>query len=278
MKIVLKIIICIAVVFLYACEYETLPTYSGVDNVYFSYAAVGGGGSVVDSTSIMFGYDMIPRADSLITIGVRILGSVTDYPRPVDFVLEQRSTAQLGIDVELLHDRSVVPAGSINGRIVIKLINNESLENGASLTAAIRLIENEHFKVDYTFSERFRANSNFWNYNATRYRVWYNNNNERPNMWTPGAFESSFTHAFGSYSREKFRLMCEVLPGCSWEYFTYGPNETPLSVFDRNFPTALLTGWSRAFHAYLENYKEVHGEPLRDENGEEIRSGTAFNT
>ena len=276
-----------ASLFQYACEYEPLPTYSGVDNVYFFYAAVGLSGTPVDSSSIMFGYDLIPKTDSVIYIMVRILGSVKDYPRTVSFTLdEERSTAQLGRDVELLslndddvlssagaNASGVVPAGGVIGLIAIRLFNNESLADGASLVAALKLVENEHFKVDYTYSERFRGVSQARNYNATRYRVWFNNNNERPNMWTPATYESEFTRAFGVFSREKFRLMCEILPGCSWDYFSYGPGQRPEDVFSDNFPVALLMGWSRTLRFYLEYYEELNGEPMLDENGLIITSG-----
>jgi len=260
--------------FLSACEYETLPTYSGIDNVYFEYASVVGSSSVVDSTYVMFGYDLMPKTDSLIVILVKTLGYVKDYDRPVSFIFEEdRSTAQLGKDVVLYPELSMVPAGSTIGIIAIRVFNNESLNDGASLVAALRIVENEHFKADYTYSEVFRTSPRYRNYDATRYRVRFNNDNERPNMWTPAAYETELTNSFGHYSREKFRLMCEILPGCSWAYFTYGPGQTPKEVWDKNFPIALQTGWSRTLHFYLEYYKEVNGEPLLDENGEEITSG-----
>ena len=282
MKKISKIIICLAAVFLYSCEYETLPTYSGEDNIYFYYAAAtisqSNPPALVDSTTVMFGYDLKPKTDSLIVIIVRVLGSVTDYDRPVSFILEGNSSAQAGKDVILYPELSFVPAGSINGIIVIRVFNNEALLDGSSLVARLRLVENEHFKVDYTVSERFRGVAAARLFNAICYRVSFNNTNERPNMWTAAHYESQFTTSFGKYSREKFRLMCEILPGCTWEYFTYKPDEDPKDVFTTNFPIALVTGWSKTLYYYLEYYKEVNGEPLRDENGEEITSGSAYIT
>jgi hypothetical protein len=268
-----KTLAAASLLFLYACEYETLPTYSGIDNVYFRFAY---DGSLVDSTTVMFGYDLKPKTDSIVLIGVKAMGAVTDYNRPVSFELdESKSTAKLGRDVLLVPQVSMIRAGSTTGYVCIVVFNNEMLSDGNSLVAALRIVENEYFKADYV-RNRSRFTGRNSNMVATEYRVRFNNTNERPNMWTPAARENDFNNAFGPYSREKFRLMCEILPGCSWEYFTYGPDESPSTVFTRNFPMALVTGWARTLHFYLQYYKEVHGEPLLDENGKEITSGAAF--
>jgi len=272
--------------FLYSCEHETLPTYSGIDNIYFNaydpvrlndfpnFLTVKSGSDSINTlfSSVKFGYDPVIKTDSVISLMVKVLGSVTDYDRPVNFILSDSwSSAQLGKDIELLTDRSFVPAGSITGNIYIKLHNSEWLNDNEHI-ATLRLAENEFFKTDYTRT-RFTSINRDEKFMSTQFLVQFDSMNETPNLWAHSTYGANISLFFGKYSRVKFAAMCEVLPGCTREYFTYEPDENPQTVFLERFPTGLMTGWARGFYLYLLYYEEINGEPLLDENGEEVKNG-----
>jgi hypothetical protein len=275
MKKYIFITIASALLFFCSCEHESLPTYSGVDQIYFAYVDTTLI-AVVDSVTVNFGYDVVPKADSTISIPVRVMGNIVDYDRPVNFILVSTSTAQQGRDVELLTDRSFVPAGKNKGNIYIKLYNTENL-NDKSLLASLCLVENEYFKADYRFTP-YRSLNKEGKIIGTQCRIRFENTNEMPNMWANPSTKSYFDMVFGTYSRAKFTLMCQILPGCTREYFTYELDEDPQKVFSARFPMGLLAGWARGLSTYLATYKNEHdGVPLYDENGREITSGNMFN-
>jgi hypothetical protein len=253
-----------------ACEQETLPTYNGQNEVYFRYASETTASYVVDSSLIRFGYDTKIKDDSIIRIKVRVMGEVVDYDRPVNFILvDTSSTAKPGGDIDLLLDRSFVPAGKIDGEIVVKIKNTANLNN-KYLKAGLRLVENEYFKVDYKKTLHSAIN-NAGNIVATEYRVVFDNASEMPNLWA--FYETSrFAMFFGAYTDKKFRLLCEI-GGFDRDYFTYIPPQTASAVFTERFPTAIVTMVCRLMNRYLIEYEATHGEPLREDNGQIMEMG-----
>jgi hypothetical protein len=261
-----------ALCFLYSCEYELLPTYSGQDQIFFRYADEGMAINRVDSTVIKFGYDPEMKTDSTIRIGVQVMGAVTDFDRRVNFIMvDSSSTAKPG-DVELLHDRSMLPEGTNIVYISIKLHNTDAL-NDTMLLASIKLVENEFFKADYEISSRFSATEREQK-NAVRFRVWFDNSSDVPNMWF--TYARRFNSFFGPYSRVKFDFMCQVIPGASREYFTYLPDEDPGTAWRERFPMSLMGAWARRLNTALAEYEREHGAPLLDENGNEVRGSTTY--
>ena len=263
-----------AALIMYSCEYETHPTYHGEDQVFFWWAADRNRSNYRD---ILFGYDRTPKDDSTILIPVTAMGTVAEYDRPVSFKYVTVTTAVEGRDFVLLPEISVVRAGATTGVIAIKLFNTDLLVD-STLRIMLELVENEHFKADYIRGEFFSDSwSSLSTMRATRYGVYFDSKSDRPNLWTPAGQQETLDYWFGTYSRAKFDLMCEELPGCSWEMFTYNPLPIPYEIFTDRFPVAVLSGWGRALHFILEERKrENDGIPLYDENGMEIRSGSSF--
>jgi hypothetical protein len=65
--------------------------------------------------------------------------------------------------------------------------------------------------------------------------------------------------------------------GLNREYFTYDPEtETASTVFGARFPIALAMGWATAFNRYLEEYKQIHGEPMYEEDGSEMKGSASW--
>jgi hypothetical protein len=254
-----------------ACDHETLPTYSGQNEIYFRYAGEAEAINVVDSALIRFGYDTKIKDDSIVSIKVRVMGDVVDYDRPVNFILvDTSSTAKLESDIDLLLDQSFVPAGKIDGQIVVKLKNTSNLDH-KYLKAGLRLVENVHFKVNYKKTLHSAIN-NAGKIVATEYRVIFDNASEMPNLWA--FYESRFLMFFGTYTDKKFRLLCET-GGFDRDYFSYDPaTQNPSTVFNDRFPISIVSMACRLMNRYFIEYEATHGELLLEDNGEKMEMGS----
>ncbi|MDR1737403.1 MAG: DUF4843 domain-containing protein [Candidatus Symbiothrix sp.] len=256
-----------------ACEYEPLPTYKADNNIYFSYADEVYSDRVIDSTFVRFGYDKVPKTDTLIGISVKVQGAIVDYDRPVSFTwIDSLTTSQIGYDVELLPDISYVPAGSDKGTIYVRFFNTEVLTD-TFLTVGLQLVENKYFKVDYTQTRHSSINKT-GKINSTHYRLYVDNSNEAPNYWVLKQKECD--DIFGAYSRKKFALLCELFK-FDRDYFSYDTSwssSTISSVWGERFPSMLTIGWSRAFNFYLDEYKiNNNGNYITEEDGSEMTGG-----
>ncbi|MDR3246311.1 MAG: DUF4843 domain-containing protein [Prevotellaceae bacterium] len=266
---ILPILLFAAAVF-NACEYETLPVYSGKDQVYFSYADAAYGVSyVIDSTTVHFGYDVVQKADTTVTVAIKVMGSVADYDRPVDFIIiDSLSTAVLGRDVELLKDKSFITANKATGIITVKLKNTENL-NDTVLKVAFKLVENDYFKADYE-KTIYSSLNNEGKIVSTRYSILFDNSSDMPNFWAHATYAVRFNMFFGAYSTKKFITLCELFH-FDWDYFTYpqGSTSSQLStLFNARFPSSATLAWARAFNRYLDEYEFVNGERLLEDNGD----------
>ncbi|MDR1783750.1 MAG: DUF4843 domain-containing protein [Dysgonamonadaceae bacterium] len=272
------ILFMLAIAGLYSCEQETIPTYSGDDQIYFKYADEDISSYIIDSAFIRFGYDIEIKPDTIYKIGVKLQGKLTDYDRPValEFINSQ-TTATVGRDIEFVQEESFVPAGSIYGYVAVKVYNNENLANDAVLKAALRLVPNEYFKTDYitTRIKPFNKDSVV----ATEFRLLFDNANEMPNFWANATYTTRFNMFFGAYSRKKFALLCELFK-FNREYFTYDTSLTAAQIttlYNSRFPSALTMAWSKSFNLYLTEYKNTHdGQPLLEDDGTEMKGGIVY--
>jgi hypothetical protein len=257
-----------------ACEHEKLDTYSGQNEIYFQYAIASSTVDVVDSTVVHFGYDTPIKEDSLIRIKVKVMGDVVDFDRAVAFELETASSAQSGQDVELLLDSSYVKAGKTVGQVAIKIKNTANLDDKI-LNANLKLLSNEFFQTDFK-STSFSSVNATGKINSIKYRVLFDNANEKPNLWA--YYDSRFTPYFGTYSKKKLDLICELI-NITREYFTYTRTETQTeaqaasAAFSAKWPTSIMLFSARTLNNYLSNYKRTHGEPLLEDDGTEMVPG-----
>jgi len=255
--------VAFAGILFYSCEYEKLNTYSGDDQIYFSFA--GQTTSIIDSSYIKFGYDIVIKSDSVISIPVKVQGLLSEADRPVKFALaESLSSAALGSDIDLLLDESFIPAGKETGNIKVKIKNTAKLD-GTVLKAVLELQENEFFKVNYLaiLDKTIDAEKSKI---ATQYKVYFDNANEMPNMWA--YYTSRYEMFFGVYSKKKFDILCTLF-GFDREYFTYYPDESPSTIFAQRFELGLLQAWARGFNIYLRTQKE-NGNTVYEEDGTEM--------
>lgn len=258
-----------------SCDHDKLDTYSGQDDICFRYAVATTGTNPKDSIQrdsiiIRFGYDEVMKSDSIIRIQMQLLGDLKDYDRPINFVLDaDSSTAKLGEDIELLHDRSVIYANSTVGHIYVKLKNTEKLLD-TMIVAEIKTASNEYFIAQY--EETINKDINEENkIKSNRFRIFFDASFDKPNLWADA--ELNFSRVFGSYSKVKFDFICTTL-NLDFSYFTYNPaTEKPVSVFNDRFKLQYTNGWKLRLENALIEYELEHGKALVDENGDAVIIG-----
>ena len=252
----------------FSCEKET-KDFDGREQVYFQFARHDGESrSIMDSTFVKFGYDIVQKTDSTIRVAVTIVGAISESPRAVNFILvDSLSTAKLGEDIELMYETSYIAENSINGYVYVKLKNTDKIKD-ASLLATIQVAENEFFSADIDLIVSTAESKQHMK--ANRYRIFFDAQSEMPNLWA--VEEARFRSYLGVYSRVKLEFMCEIL-GLDYAYFTYDPGEeNSLDVFNRRIVPFRMV-WTSILNRGLNEYRAKHGYPLRDENGLEIAFG-----
>ncbi|KAA6347658.1 hypothetical protein EZS27_004875 [termite gut metagenome] len=254
-------------ILLASCDHDSLPTYKDVDRIYFQYAGNPITAGTSDQVKINLGYDNPIKSDSIVRVKVKLMGHLSDVDRPFKCgVISQESSAVQGEDVEILF--SVIPAGKEVGDLLIKVKNSTKIET-TTLLARIRLLPNEYFHVDYTQTYPVSSTKN-----GLEYNIYFDCKTDMPSLWADPSGGARLTQYFGKYSNVKFDLICEVC-GVTREYFMHNPEiESAIDVVNARIPTAVSWGWISQINRYLTAYKNSHdGEPLRDENGEEIKMG-----
>ncbi|MDR0892208.1 MAG: DUF4843 domain-containing protein [Mediterranea sp.] len=253
-----------------ACEYETLPTYHGEPYIYFS--SVDSSKYQLDSVYIHFGYDHPQRADSICKVRVRTISAPVDYDRYIRFELvDTASTALQADDIELLPDLSFIPAGKTNGAVAVRLKNSAHLQadgKPVTLHARIRLLENEHFKVDYaTEYDGGRKR-------LTEYRFFFDNDGSTPKLWLEVL---NCTRYFGTYSEKKMELI-ENVCHIGREMFDYDEADltqygTASKIYNARFPGGFVSAMCHAINVWLKEYKAANGTPYTEEDGTEMVLG-----
>jgi hypothetical protein len=248
-----------------SCEYEGLPTYSGQDQIYFTYAD-DVLANMANELFVHFGYDVPMKPETTLYVSVKVMGSLADVDRPVSFVLVDSLTTATGRDVELLPEQSFVPAGQVFGSVAIKIKNTTALRDTV-LRASIRLVGNEYFRADYT-KTRFPSINTEGKIVSTEYHLRFDNASDMPRLWIENLEEC--TAVFGEYSNVKFELMCSLL-GFDRSYFSYTEGN-PAELFNARI-TLYSRSWIQTVNRYLQEFKEKNGYALLDEYGNEIKMG-----
>ncbi|MDR1502081.1 MAG: DUF4843 domain-containing protein [Prevotella sp.] len=273
-----KIILFISVVAftLVSCDYDTLPTYVDVDRVYFEFATFSreelGNRQIavedVDKIQIAFGYDNPIKSDSIININVKLLGRTASEDRPITAeIIAGESTALTTEDIEILP--SVIPAGSVVGTLNIKLNNTEKIKT-STLMARVRLTPNPSFHVDYTHVNVKTSSSK----SGIELNIYFDAKTEMPNLWADPGGKAIIERFFGPYSNKKLEVIC-LACGFTREYFIFDPavDGTGSSVAEKRITSVMAYFMIISVNNYLENWKKSHeGEPLRDENGQEVKT------
>ncbi|MDR2563123.1 MAG: DUF4843 domain-containing protein [Prevotellaceae bacterium] len=263
-KIITRFMYLLAILTIVSCKHETLPTYSDVDRIYFEWAKSSTGSN---RTQVNLGYDNPIKIDSTIAVPVVVIGKLYDEDRPItaEFIRSE-SSAIIGADVEIMP--SFIPAGQPKGLLRIKVKYSEKLDS-LTLIARLRLTPNSYFHVDYIKAEGYGDR------NGTEFNVSFDAKADMPNLWADPTSGTRLVTYFGPYSKVKLELLCEVF-GITRDFFMYDPaTENAIDVLTARMGESgiIAMGMIAQVNRYLKAYEAEHGEPLKDENGNEIKMG-----
>lgn len=251
-----------------SCGDHELHTYDDVARIYFKYADTSSFGESDDQTTINMGYDVPLKDDSLIRIPIKLMGRMSDVDRDVKaVVLAEESTAVEGEDIEIVS--ASLPADSIYGNVTVRLKRTENIAK-ATLYARICLRSNDNFHTDYSTSKKDGSIRN-----GLIYTVFFTALAEKPSLWAASASSARLKSVFGDYSNTKMNAIYEAC-GVTREYFELDPADNDpsgLTTYDKRFTREVSFGMVSLTNRYLARYKEEHGEPLMDENGQEVKTG-----
>ncbi|MDR1757187.1 MAG: DUF4843 domain-containing protein [Culturomica sp.] len=199
-----------------ACSGDDLPVYEDVDRVLFSWPTT----SPVspNTTRFSFGYDIPMKPDSIISVGVRLMGRFSDQDRPIKAEVIWAESSVTPEDIEFLP--SVIRAKSRNGTLYVKLKNTDKLLT-KTLQAKIRLAPNEYFHVD---RNTYQVGGS--TYAALEYNIEFDAKADMPNMWKDGTVLTTY---FRTYSKKK-ELWIYHVTGFTRENFTYDPVEVQAAM------------------------------------------------
>ncbi|MDR1757139.1 MAG: DUF4843 domain-containing protein [Culturomica sp.] len=202
-----------------ACSGDDLPVYEDVNRIYFSWATAGPSSDMVHFS---FGYEIPMKPDSIINVGVRVMGRLSDQDRPIKAEVIWAESTIAPEDIEFLP--SVVPAGSRNGTLRVKLKNSDKLLT-KTLWAKIRLTPNEYFHVD---RNAFPVGGS--TYAGLEYNIEFDAKGDIPNMWLDGSW---FRNYFGAHSKVKEQWIY-YMTGYTRADFTYDIEAVRATMAEKN--------------------------------------------
>ncbi|MDR0893395.1 MAG: DUF4843 domain-containing protein [Mediterranea sp.] len=257
-----------------SCSHEDLPTYDDVNRVYFKYAGYPTGNLNsdtfrygVDNMTVNMGYDIPVKPDSIISIPVLLMGHTAPVAREmkVDLIPEE-SSAVLGEDLEIMP--SYIGADTIAGYVNLKIKSSPKSYQG-TLLARIRLVPNENFYTDYVIVQADGASKN-----AVVFNVYFTSTSEAPEFWVDPNTTLQMKQLFGPYGDKKMWAIQQAC-GIDRNYFNKAPYATALEAFNARFPTTQASaGTIMQINRFLQRWKQEHnGEPLREDNGDEVKMG-----
>ena len=170
------------------------------------------------------------------------------------------------------------------GVVCVKIKNTPKLET-QTLKATIKTKPNEHFEalfdkvvdmgtaIDDVLGTKLVKDINDEGLVKTNtIKLYFNSSFEMPSLWAD--LEDRFTrNVFGPYSKTKLDFVCSTL-NLDYDYFMYDAStQKATTVFNERFPISIIGGWKLILEIALQEYKDEHGEALKDEHGEYVIIG-----
>lgn len=205
-------------------------------------------------TNYSFAYGPSDVMVDTVKVKVQLMGNLEDYDRPI--VLEQIMTGDNDAvagehyvpfdDPELTQKYYFMPKNAVVTDIPIVLKRSASLKSA-----------NYNLKITFKDTNVFAVGSK----ERSTYRITIADQLVKPNGW-----DFTMEYFFGKYSQAKHQFMIDTT-GKKWDDAYIG---TELHVYiagDQNY----IFWLNQQLRAALDEYEEVHGEPLYEDEGKTIK-------
>lgn len=195
-----------------SCNKEEIDVFSSDDaGVFFQYRSswIYGTGTEFYTDSLTFSFASAPPTSTETTIfaDIKTLGKVVDYDRPVKVVIDPAGTTAIeGVHYEVNFDTLRVAAGENGVRAPIRFLRSPDLLT-KSFRVAIRLEENEHFKLyidEYKDTNSYTASGNMLS--GTEFSFTFSEKYSQPGYWT--WFGNDY---FGPWTATKYVYVNSIL-------------------------------------------------------------------
>lgn len=236
-----------------SCEKDQIDTYSGKNNIYFTYAESCGnfsssGKELRDSIGYSFALKKLDVEEMLINVPIGVQGVVSTEDREVNLVIDHASTAIEGTHF-IIPKHIVFKAGVAVDNIPVTFLRTSELKT-ENILLVLRLEPNKDFSTDFE-TKIFNADT----LSLVKLKININDILEKPSVW--------FDFYLGSFSSKKMSLMSEILD--------FDP-----SIFDDSAPIKL--SWSKLnyFGVFTQNYLDLQdykGNTIFEDDGSPMIMG-----
>lgn len=218
MKMRLKYILILTIVFLVGCQKEYITYTKDVSGIYFKDLDV----SSTTTTVITFGLIEASQLSKVVEIDVTLVGHVKDYDREFIFKAVELKEDEIvknpdgtekdrykpayakrpdgSIDYKILSETAMIPAGSNSGKVKIELYRTDLSTTSETRKIYFELGENENFKFMYpTNPSDVRTTQISYLINEKIYTPWW---------WD--AEDDYGVPMFGTYSKKKSLMIADM--------------------------------------------------------------------
>ena len=237
-----------------ACEDDDIPPASYENGVWFYAPAEGSGVNLNTmegfeeefSTTYSFYFNEDSDVDTVELAEIRLMGMSTDYPREVNLVVGEGSTASEGVNFEFLD--KVLPANEIS--FVPKILLKKAGLGEEEKILRLELAPSEEFPARI-FADTVSDDKTFLI--SSHYTVKFSNLAIEPPYW------NQCEHIFLTWSKVKYDFMVEKL-GKYWGIEPVSPTDLNEMYNDKLIMRYELSLWQ----------EEHGGEYMLDENGNRV--------
>lgn len=234
-----------------ACETDAIDTYSGKDNIYFTYAESGddfivGGRERRDSIGYSFAFDEPEVQQMLVKIPFAVQGNVSTEERVVKLVVDEASTVIEGTHFEI-PSQVILGAGKAVDSLPITFFRVPEMKT-ENLSLVLRLESNENFTTD--FKSRVINSDTL---SLVKLKITINDILKMPLGW--------YDYYQGDFTAKKFFLMSELLD---------------FDPIDFNDPRIVNLGVQQYYATFMQRYlneQEAVGNTIYEDDGSKMVMG-----
>lgn len=243
-------VICLGFV-LAACSNDTIDTYQGNDNVYYTWSVEGLYVNRLyvypDSLGFTFAYKEAAVTDSIFKLPVTVQGQVLDRDRTLKVSVNPQSTAKEGVHFDL--PESIKFGANLTTDSIPITFHRTPEMKSETFTLVLDLEENEDFRIEMKDKLEDEFTGEMRSY--TSFKLSVNDILKQPTFWHEGFL--------GVFTKKKLFLISELLG-------------IPTDHYNNIVPYSDLQFHAQFMKRYL-NDKKAAGETVYEDDGTEMTMG-----
>lgn len=233
-----------------SCEEDQIDTYTGSNNIYFTWAEKGAyftsGFARKDSVGYSYALIKADVTEMLVKVPIAIQGKVATEDRTINVVIDERSTASEGIHY-VLPENIALKAGNVYDSIPVIFYRTDEMKD-QNFSLILKLEPNENFSTD--FQNQIDGENIL---SLTELELTINDIVQEPAAW--------YAYYLGDFSAKKIFLMSDLLGFDPGDFEVRGIISTAEMLYFGSF-----------MQRYL-NEQRLAGNTVYEEDGNEMVMG-----